>query len=151
MTVCLPSQPVSLSAACLLHKSRDQYLPRLHRVTRGAHTLGTSMLCLLGCGSRGCISLLSPCFSLHLHGSTWWPVGELSQAQEECRKVGELCGVMAVLGEAATRERFVADCREATLIHIGKLTYFCFSKKISKPILVVTLLWIFFKILYSSE
>ena len=58
MTVCIPSQPVSLSAACLLHKSRDQYLPRLHRVTRGAHTLGTSMLCLLGCVSRGCISLI---------------------------------------------------------------------------------------------
>ena len=27
-------------------RSRDQYFPRLHRVTRGAHTLGTSMLCL---------------------------------------------------------------------------------------------------------
>ena len=61
MTVCIPSQPVSLSAACLLHKSRDQYFPRLHRVTRGAHTLGTSMLCLLGCGSRGCISLMGLC------------------------------------------------------------------------------------------
>ena len=28
--------------------------PRLHRVTRGAHTLGASMLCLWRCGSRGC-------------------------------------------------------------------------------------------------
>ena len=32
--------------------------PRLHRVTRGAHTLGASMLCLWRCGSRGCISLI---------------------------------------------------------------------------------------------
>ena len=38
-------------------KSHDQYFPRLHCATRGAHTLGTSMLCLWGCGSRGCISL----------------------------------------------------------------------------------------------
>ena len=56
-------------AACWFHRpwvrlklprnqSRDQYFPRLHRVTRGTHTLGTSMLCLWGCGSRGCISLL---------------------------------------------------------------------------------------------
>ena len=56
-------------AACWFHRpwvrlklprnqSRDQYFPRLHRVTQGAHTLGTSMLCLWGCGSRGCISLL---------------------------------------------------------------------------------------------
>ena len=56
-------------AACWFHRpwvrlklprnqSRDQYFPRLHRVTRGAHTLGTSMLCLWGCGSRGCISLV---------------------------------------------------------------------------------------------
>ena len=55
-------------AACWFHRpwvrlklprnqSRDQYFHRLLRVTRGAHTLGTSMLCLWGCGSRGCISL----------------------------------------------------------------------------------------------
>ena len=45
------------SASLFLKKSRHQYFPSLHRVTRGAHTLGTSMLCLWGCGSRGCISL----------------------------------------------------------------------------------------------
>ena len=46
-------------AACW-KKSRDQYFPRLHCVSRGAHHLGTSMLCLWGCGSslRGCISLM---------------------------------------------------------------------------------------------
>ena len=45
-------------ASLFLKKSRHQYFPSLHRVTRGAHTLGTSMLCLWGCGSRGCISLI---------------------------------------------------------------------------------------------
>ena len=46
-------------AACW-KKSRDQFFPRQHCVTRGAHHLGiyTSMLCLWGCGSRGRISLL---------------------------------------------------------------------------------------------
>ena len=47
-----------LAACCLLKKSRDQFFPRQHRVTRGAHHRGTSMLCLWGCGSRGCISLV---------------------------------------------------------------------------------------------
>ena len=62
-------------AACWFHRpwvrlklprnqSRDQYFPRLHRVTRGAHTLGTSMLCLWGCASRGCISLMCTVFKL---------------------------------------------------------------------------------------
>ena len=46
-------------ASLFLKKSRHQYFPSLHRVTRGSHTLGTSMLCLWGCGSRGCISLVT--------------------------------------------------------------------------------------------
>ena len=52
----------------LRNQSRDQYFPRLHRVTRGAHTVGTSMLCLWGCGSRGCISLDIPNF--HMYNSS---------------------------------------------------------------------------------
>ena len=47
-------------------KSRHQYFPSLHRVTRGAHTLGTSMLCLWGCGSRGCISLIVSWIIFHI-------------------------------------------------------------------------------------
>ena len=53
-------QPTSCQTYCqpLWKISLDQYFPRLHHITWGAHTLGTSMLCLWGCGSRGCISLM---------------------------------------------------------------------------------------------
>ena len=51
-------------AASHHYESRDQYFPRLHHVTRGAHTLSTSKLCLWGCGSRGCISLVCTVFKL---------------------------------------------------------------------------------------
>ena len=59
---CLPSPWQLSDLERMLHANcTDQITwPRLHRVTRGAHTLGTSMLCLWRCGSRGCISLLSP-------------------------------------------------------------------------------------------
>ena len=52
------------------NQSRDQYFPRLRRVTRGAHTVGTSMLCLWGCGSRGCISLVPVSITLKFFIST---------------------------------------------------------------------------------
>ena len=56
---CLPSPWQLSDLERMLHANcTDQITwPRLHRVTRGAHTLGASMLCLWRCGSRGCISL----------------------------------------------------------------------------------------------
>ena len=50
-------------ASLFLKKSCHQYFPSLHHVTWGTHTLGTSMLCLWGCGSRGCISLPIVCLT----------------------------------------------------------------------------------------
>ena len=71
------------ASACLLHRSRDQYNPRLQRVTRGADAVEASMQYLWGCGSRGCISLathsvMMNIFSLplpELSGCFWslWP------------------------------------------------------------------------------
>ena len=57
---CLPSPWQLSDLERMLHANcTDQITwPRLHRVTRGAHTLGASMLCLWRCGSRGCISLI---------------------------------------------------------------------------------------------
>ena len=50
--------PGNIRPASFWKKSRNQYFPRLHRVTRGANALGASMQCLWGCGSRLCISLV---------------------------------------------------------------------------------------------
>ena len=56
---CLPSPWQLSDLERMLHANcTDQITwPRLHRVTRGAHTLDASMLCLWRCGLRGCISL----------------------------------------------------------------------------------------------
>ena len=51
-TSCQRCQPLSEKMPIL------PLLPRLHRVTRGADTLGTRMLCLWCCQSRGSISLV---------------------------------------------------------------------------------------------
>ena len=49
-----------LAACCLLKKITWPILPQATpRNPRRTITLGTSMLCLWGCGSRGCISLVS--------------------------------------------------------------------------------------------
>ena len=49
-----------LAACCLLKKITWPILPQAtpRNGTWGTHHLGTSMLCLWGCGSRGCISLV---------------------------------------------------------------------------------------------
>ena len=53
--------PANILPASFWKNARHQYspcFPSLYRVTRGADTLGTSMLCLWCCGSRGSISLV---------------------------------------------------------------------------------------------
>ena len=68
-------------AACW-KKSRDQSFPRQHRITWGAHHLGTSMLCLWGCGSRGYISLI---LSVHQRVCTY-----LCNTSQECHECWKL-------------------------------------------------------------
>ena len=55
-----------------MHRSRDQYNPRLQRVTRGAYAVEAGMQYLWCCGSRGSISLVvtNPCF-IHLRLCQW--------------------------------------------------------------------------------
>ena len=63
---------------------------------------------------------------LLLHGREWVPAAQLSSAQDECFKVAELCDVTAVIGEKATKDRFLREIQTAVVIHIGQLQY-CFS------------------------
>ena len=62
-------QPTSCQTSCQPpSESRDQYFPRLHSITRGAHTLGTSMLCLWGCISLPLYMILvcAKCYVIHI-------------------------------------------------------------------------------------
>ena len=60
---------------------------------------------------------------LLLHGREWVPAAQLSSAQDECFKVAELCDVTAVIGEKATKDRFLREIQTAAVIHIGQLQY----------------------------
>ena len=69
-----------LAACCLLKKITWPILPQAtSRNPRRTYHLGTSMLCLWGCGSRGCISLFRPTLdSTHWVLSDGYPCARVS-------------------------------------------------------------------------
>ena len=119
--------------------------PRLHRVTRGAHTLGTSMLCLWRCGSRGCISLLQGKDRADLLFSLPNPVQPFivrdgqkthvthhvnkTREDELCRKKEDeyiMCCIRCCMGNRKillTCNSNLANCTEYSNIH--RLQFYC--------------------------
>ena len=64
---------------------------------------------------------------LLLFGREWSPTSEMQSAQTECLKVADMCDVVAVVGEKATKDRFLSEIQTAAVIHIGKRLLFVFS------------------------
>ena len=60
-------------------------------------------------------------FRVWLRGREWEPKKELTKAQSECFKVAQVLNVTAVVGEEATKDRFLKDIQGATIVHIGQL------------------------------
>ncbi len=59
-----------------------------------------------------------------LHDEEWEPKCELVEAQSECYKVADILDVSAVVGDYATKDRFLSDIKHATVLHIGECFYY---------------------------
>jgi hypothetical protein len=56
-----------------------------------------------------------------LYDEEWKPNGELDMAQRECTAVAEYMEVEPILGENATKDRFLQEIASADIIHLGKI------------------------------
>ena len=60
-------------------------------------------------------------FRLMLHGKHWCPgLKELVSAKRECYNVATCLDVAPVTGPDATKERFMKDITQASVVHIGE-------------------------------
>ncbi|CAK8674289.1 unnamed protein product [Clavelina lepadiformis] len=57
--------------------------------------------------------------SLKLNGEVWSPKRQLSEAQEECRKVAEYLDCRPIIGVKATKKKFLSELRCSNLMHIA--------------------------------
>ena len=89
--------------------------------------------------------------SVQLYGEEWKPRRELKKCQDECFKVAEILGVHAVVGEEATKDRFMKELQEATIIHVGKFFVSFFPKIFFVSILRRTIIILFFLTSHTQE
>ncbi|XP_077972550.1 uncharacterized protein LOC120339972 isoform X1 [Styela clava] len=68
------------------------------------------------CTVIGCPSLP---LSLHYQGEIWNPRSKLPVAMKECKKVSEYFDVSPILGDEATKRRFIEEIKTSSILHIS--------------------------------
>lgn len=68
---------------------------------------------------------LSSSPSVLVHGYTWKPGGDLMSARRELNMVGELLDADPIVGDQATKQRFLQEVQDACIIHIGLAVLDC--------------------------
>ena len=69
--------------------------------------------------------LLSSAPSVLVHGRAWKPGGDLTSARRELNVVGELLDAVPIVGDQATKQRFLQEVQDACIIHIGLAVLDC--------------------------
>ena len=68
---------------------------------------------------------LSSSHSVLVHGRAWKPGGNLMSARRELNMVGELLDADPIIGDQATKQRFLQEVQDACIIHIGLAVLDC--------------------------
>ena len=64
-------------------------------------------------------------YSVLVHGRAWKAGGDLKSARRELHMVGELLDANPIVSDDATKQRFLQEIQDASIIHIGLAVLDC--------------------------